>query len=31
MVDPDVIERLYQENIGPNRKLLVRRRQSRAA
>jgi conjugative relaxase-like TrwC/TraI family protein len=30
-VDPDVIERLYQENIGPGGELLVKRRQSRAA
>jgi TrwC relaxase len=31
MVDPDVIERLYQENTGPGGELLVRRRQSKAA
>jgi hypothetical protein len=31
MVDPDVIERLYQESIGPGGELLVRRRQSKAA
>ena len=31
LVDPDVIERLYQENTGPGGELLVRRRQSRAA
>ena len=31
MVDPDVIERLYQENIGPGGELLVKRRQSKAA
>ena len=30
-VDPDVIERLYQENIGPGGELLVKRRQSKAA
>ena len=30
-VDPDVIERLYQENIGPGGELLVRRRQSKKA
>ena len=30
-VDPDVIERLYQENIGPGGGLLVKRRQSKAA
>ena len=30
-VDPGVIERLYQENIGPGGELLVRRRQSKAA
>ena len=30
-VDPDIIERLYQENIGPGGELLVRRRQSRPA
>ena len=30
-VDPDVIERLYQESIGPGGELLVRRRQSKAA
>jgi hypothetical protein len=31
MVDPHVIERLYQESIGPGGELLVRRRQSKAA
>src|SRR5690349_20362299 len=31
MVDPEVIERLYQENTGPGGELLVRRRQSKAA
>ena len=31
MVDPDVIERLYQESIGPGGELMVRRRQSKAA
>ena len=31
MVDPDVIERLYKENIGPGGELLVKRRQSKAA
>ena len=30
-VDPDVIGRLYQENIGPGGELLVKRRQSKAA
>ena len=30
-VDPGVIERLYQERIGPGGELLVRRRQSKAA
>ena len=30
-VDPGVIERLYQENIGPGGELLVKRRQSKAA
>ena len=30
-VDPNVIERLYQENIGPGGELLVRRRQSKKA
>ena len=30
-VDPDVIERLYQESIGPGGELLVRRRQTKAA
>ena len=30
-VDPDVIERLYQENTGPGGELLVRRRQSKKA
>jgi hypothetical protein len=29
MVDPDVIERLYQENTGPGGELLIRRRQSK--
>ena len=29
MVDPDVIERLYQENTGPGGELLVRHRQSK--
>jgi len=29
-VDPDVIERLYQENTGPGGELLVKRRQSKA-
>ena len=31
VVDPDVIEHLYQENIGPGGELLVKRRQSKAA
>ena len=31
VVDPDVIERLYQESIGPGGELLVKRRQSKAA
>jgi conjugative relaxase-like TrwC/TraI family protein len=31
VVDSDVIERLYQESIGPGGELLVRRRQSKAA
>jgi TrwC relaxase/AAA domain len=31
LVDPDVIERLYQESVGPGGELLVRRRQSKAA
>jgi hypothetical protein len=31
VVDPDVIERLYQENTGPGGELLVKRRQSKAA
>ena len=31
LVDPDVIERLYQENTGPGGELLVKRRQSKAA
>jgi hypothetical protein len=31
MVDPDVIERLYQENIGPSGELLVKRRQAKGA
>ena len=30
-VDPDIIERLYQESVGPGGELLVRRRQSKAA
>jgi conjugative relaxase-like TrwC/TraI family protein len=30
-VDPDVIEHLYQESIGPGGQLLVKRRQSKAA
>ena len=30
-VDPGVIERLYQHNIGPNGEVLARRRQSKAA
>ena len=30
-VDPDVIERLYQENTGPGGELLVKRRQPKAA
>ncbi len=30
-VDPAVIARLYQHNIGPGGELLVKRRQSRAA
>ena len=30
-VDPKVIERLYQENIGPGGELLVKRRKSKAA
>jgi conjugative relaxase-like TrwC/TraI family protein len=30
-VDSDVIERLYQENIGPGGELLVKHRQSKAA
>ena len=30
-VDPAVISRLYQHNIGPGGELLVNRRQSRAA
>jgi hypothetical protein len=30
-LDPNAIERLYQENIGPGGELLVRRRQSKAA
>ena len=30
-VDPEVIERLYQENTGPGGELLVRRRQPKAA
>jgi hypothetical protein len=29
-VDPKVIERLYQENIGPGGELLLKRRQSKA-
>ena len=31
MVDPDVIERLYQESIGPGGELLVKRRQAKKA
>ena len=31
MVDPDVIERLYQDNIGPGGELLVKRRPPKAA
>jgi conjugative relaxase-like TrwC/TraI family protein len=31
LVDPDVIERLYQENTGPGGELLVKRRQTKAA
>src|SRR5690348_2405735 len=31
VVDPDVIEHLYQDNIGPSGELLVKRRQSKAA
>jgi hypothetical protein len=30
VVDPDVIERLYQENTGPGGELLVKRRQAKA-
>src|SRR5215471_12720833 len=30
-VDPAMIDRLYQHNIGPGGELLVKRRQSRAA
>ena len=30
-VDPDVIERLYQESIGPGGELLVKRRQAKKA
>jgi hypothetical protein len=30
-VDPDMIGRLYQQNIGPGGELLVRRRQGKAA
>ena len=30
-VDPKVIERLYQQNIGPGGELVVKRRQSKAA
>jgi hypothetical protein len=30
-VDPDVIEHLYQENIGPGGELLVKRRQAKPA
>ncbi|HEX5301698.1 MAG TPA: MobF family relaxase [Streptosporangiaceae bacterium] len=30
-VDPDVIERLYQENTGPDGQLLVKRRQPKTA
>ena len=31
LVDPEVIERLYQENTGPDGELLVKRRQTKAA
>ena len=31
VVDPDIIERLYQENTGPGGELLVKRRQPKAA
>ena len=31
VVDPDVIERLYQENTGPGGELLVKRSQAKAA
>jgi hypothetical protein len=31
VVNPDVIERLYQDNIGPGGELLVKRRQTKAA
>src|SRR5690349_14200406 len=31
MVDPEVIERLYQENTGPGGELLVKQRQSKKA
>jgi hypothetical protein len=31
LVDPDVIERLYQDNTGPGGELLVKRRQAKAA
>jgi len=31
VVDPEVIERLYQENAGPGGELLVKRRQPKAA
>jgi len=31
VVDPDVIERLYQDNTGPGGQLLVKRRQPKAA
>jgi hypothetical protein len=30
-VDPDVIERLYQDNVGPGGELLVNRRQAKKA
>ena len=31
LVDPDVIERLFQDNTGPGGELLVKRRQTKAA
>ena len=31
VVDPDVIEHLYQENLGPGGELLVKRRQTKKA